>query len=290
MRCGRCIFCRLRYSRNWAIRCSHEGSLHEENSFLTVTFAPEHLPRFGSLSVSDCQLFLKRYREYLFRHFNIKIRMAYCGEYGEETNRPHYHFLIFGHWFHDAWQSGMRNGLPIFRSPTLDGMRRGTRGWKLENRDLDIRAPLWPFGQSEIGTLTFDSAAYVARYILKKAHGAASEKYWVVDRSTGELLNENTKEFFKTSRRPGIGKGWIDKYMGSVYPLDRVVIEGKELPPPPFYDVQYGKFSVELLDDLKADRLVRFSRRDKSDEGWDRLKVKEAVKLAQMSSLPRRVE
>jgi hypothetical protein len=47
--CGQCIGCRLEYSRQWAMRCHHEASLHIFNSFITLTYDPEHLPQDGSL-------------------------------------------------------------------------------------------------------------------------------------------------------------------------------------------------------------------------------------------------
>lgn len=270
MACGRCIGCRLKYSATWAVRCHHEAALHKENQFLTLTFAPEHLPKFNSISVSDCQLFLKRYREWLWRSEFKKIRMAYCGEYGEQTGRPHYHFLIFGHMFGDRKQWTTRNGFPVWRSKSLE--------------------KLWPFGHSEIGTLTFDSAAYVARYIVKKAHGAMASKYWVIDQATGELLNENTKEFFKTSRRPGLGKQWALDWRNVYLGLDHVNVAGRKLALPKYYDSLYEVEDPERFSDIKARRLDTNSRRDKSDESYDRLKVKEQVKLAQLSQLPRSVE
>src|SRR4051794_29862641 len=60
--CGQCIGCRLERSRQWAIRCSHEAKLHEENCFITLTYAPEHLPPGGTLVVKDFQDFMKRLR------------------------------------------------------------------------------------------------------------------------------------------------------------------------------------------------------------------------------------
>lgn len=37
--CGQCIGCRLERSRQWAVRCVHEASLHTSNCFLTLTFS-----------------------------------------------------------------------------------------------------------------------------------------------------------------------------------------------------------------------------------------------------------
>lgn len=87
--CGQCIGCRLKYSAQWAARCFHESTMHEDNCFLTLTFDDEHLPE--SISVRDCQLFVKRLRKFASPE---KLRYAYCGEYGELFLRPHYHVLV----------------------------------------------------------------------------------------------------------------------------------------------------------------------------------------------------
>lgn len=266
--CGQCIGCRLKYSAHWAVRCMHESQMHAENMFLTLTFSPEHLPPDGSISVRDCQLFMKRFRKAIEPS---RVRFAYCGEYGEKTNRPHYHFLVFGHEFSDRTYWASRNGLPVFRSKTLER--------------------LWPFGNSEIGSLTFDSAAYVARYMLKKHKGKAElpERYWHIDYSTGELVNVRSLEFFKTSRRPGIGKTWFDKFHRDVYPSDEVIVDGRRVTPPKFYDTQFEILDPYEMEAIRDRRLLR-ARRSASDNVPCRLSVKEQVTLAKISHLPRSVE
>ena len=59
--CGRCIGCRLEYSRQWAMRCVHEASLHEDNCFITLTYADDYLPPLASLRKTDFQKFMKRF-------------------------------------------------------------------------------------------------------------------------------------------------------------------------------------------------------------------------------------
>jgi len=65
--CGQCIGCRLERSRQWAIRCVHEASMHENNCFITLTYAPEYLPPDGGLIKSDFQKFIKRLRKSIFK-------------------------------------------------------------------------------------------------------------------------------------------------------------------------------------------------------------------------------
>mgnify|MGYP000188139432 FL=1 len=183
--CGQCIGCRLERSRQWAIRCVHEASLHNENSFITLTYANEHLPAWNSLDKTTFPKFMKRLRKSLQ---DKRVRYFHCGEYGDHTGRPHYHALLFGHDFPDKTHWAIRNGNPTWRSQELER--------------------LWPFGHSEIGTVTFESAAYCARYITKKVTGhAAREHYEMVDKHTGEL-GRREPEYTTMSRRPGIGKGW----------------------------------------------------------------------------------
>ena len=94
--CGTCIGCKVEKSRQWAIRCVHEASLHEDNCFLTLTFNEEHMPENRSINKRDLQLFFKRLRK---RYPNKVIKYFACGEYGDERNRPHYHVILFNHDF-----------------------------------------------------------------------------------------------------------------------------------------------------------------------------------------------
>ena len=61
--CGQCVGCRLKRSREWALRCVHEASLYSRNSFITLTYNNENLPNPPSLRVRDFQLFVKRLRK-----------------------------------------------------------------------------------------------------------------------------------------------------------------------------------------------------------------------------------
>lgn len=61
--CGRCIGCRLEYSRQWAVRLMHEAQLHTQNCFLTLTYRDADLPARGVLTKRHWQLFAKRLRK-----------------------------------------------------------------------------------------------------------------------------------------------------------------------------------------------------------------------------------
>jgi len=251
--CGRCIGCRLERSRQWAIRCMHEGSMYDENCFLTLTYDDDHLPHDYSLNYRHFQLFMKRLR---VKYPGRKIRFFMCGEYGDSTSRPHYHAILFNFNFAD-------------RKPLkpLDASCKLTSSRELET--------LWPFGLSSIGELTFHSAAYVARYVLKKVTGdSAAAHYRIVD-EYGEL-HDREPEFMHCSLKPGIGQPWLDKWKTDVYPHDYVVVNGKKVKPPKYYDRKMMKLDEGEWSEILANReFDAYGRRD--DSTPERLAVREAV-------------
>lgn len=266
--CGQCIGCRLEKSRQWAIRCVLEASLHQYSSFLTLTYAPEYLPLHGSLRVEDFQNFMKRYRKWSPR----KLRFFHCGEYGEQGGRPHYHALIFGHEFQDKLPTGQKNenGDPYYVSPKLD--------------------ELWGKGACLIGDLTFESAAYVARYITKKITGEkALHHYNNICLQTGEILSERKPEYVTMSRRPGIGKPWFDRYVTDVFPKDFFHVRGKKVRPPKVFNSYFELLEPEIMAEIKG-RRVRAAKEHAENNTRDRLDVREEVQLAKYKLLKRNFE
>ena len=138
----------------------------------------------------------------------------------------------------------------------------------------------WGFGYASVGDLTFGSAAYVARYHLKKVGSVVSDDHYV-RKDTGELLSP---EYVTMSRRPGIGSSWFDKFKSDVYPRDVRVIKGVDTKPCKFYDSRYELCDPSAFSQIKLERLVSASARS-DDNGESRLLVKEKVKLAQIASL-----
>lgn len=258
--CGKCIGCRLEQSRQWAVRCSHEATLHEKNSFLTLTYDNFNLDPSGSLNKTDIQLFFKRLRKYL-EEYDIKIRYFQCGEYGELHQRPHHHVILFGYDFPGRNLYSMSNGFPLYTSKTL--------------------SDLWPFGMHTIGDVTFESSAYVARYVLKKIEHEGSDKH-----DDGRL-----KEYTTMSRRPGIGNAWIKKYANDVYPHDYVVIRnGIKCRPPAYYDKIFDSIQDKYnINQIKLNR-KNYAMSKKYDNTVDRLQVKETIQLLKMDKLPRPLE
>lgn len=239
----------------------HEASLYEDNCFVTLTYADDHLPAYGSLVKRDFQLFMKRLRAAIAPR---RVRFFHCGEYGTMTGRPHYHVLLFGFDFTDKVPWRVRNGLPVWRSPLLE--------------------ELWTYGNSEIGSVTFESAAYVARYVVKKVTGErAAEHYARVDGDTGEVIMIEP-EYCTMSRRPGIGGDWIGRFAQEVFPSDSVVVRGALCRPPRYYGS-----SFEVVDPV-AWRRVQVARRKAakpSEHTPERLAVREACAAARLNLLPR---
>ncbi|AXH77429.1 MAG: replication initiator protein [Microviridae sp.] len=263
--CGQCIGCRLERSRQWAIRCVHEASLYERNCFITLTFAPEFLPKSGSLSKRDFQLFMKRLR----KRFGAGARYFMCGEYGELNRRPHYHACLFNFDFPDRELWSVRGDVRLYVSRSL--------------------SELWPFGFSTIGDVTFDSAAYVARYITKKITGdMASSHYERVDPVSGEV-NDLLPEFTTMSRRPGIGRGWFDRFRSDVFPHDRVVLDGRELRPPKYYDRIFDVDFPGVMEDVKEAR-VKGMKAAAKDFTFERLRTREQHQFLMFDKLKRGYE
>lgn len=263
--CGQCIGCRLERSRQWAVRCVHEASLYERNCFLTLTYNQENLPPSGSLQLEHFQLFMKRLR----KKYGAGIRFFHCGEYGEQLRRPHYHSLLFNHDFDDKKYFSERNGNKVWTSDSLSS--------------------LWPLGFSLIGEVTFESAAYVARYVMKKVTGEKADIHY----------NGMKPEYITMSRRPGIGTKWYEKFSSDVYPHDRIIVRGAKTRPPRFYDNLLAKSDPALIALLKINREKNekfvtdvYNGRiiTESDSSTRRLLIKEEVKLAEIKNLKRPLE
>lgn len=280
--CGQCVGCRLERSRQWAARCMHEAQMHDQNCFITLTFSPAALAKRSnpmSVDVRDFQLFMKRLRKKYMpkcpypnnEYFEVEraewleensIRFYHCGEYGEKNGRPHYHACIFGFDFADKTLWKVSNGNRLYTSPSLQ--------------------ELWPYGFSTLGEVTFESAAYVARYILKKVNGQmADDRYY--DRDTGEIIKP---EYTTMSRRPGIGRGWYEKYKSDVYPHDEVILNGVRCKPPKYYDGLYYLTNPHDFDEIKSVRLTK-AELHVDNNTKSRLAVREEVQNARLKLLVR---
>jgi len=265
--CGQCIGCRLERSRQWAVRCVHEAQMHDRNCFITLTYNDDNLPPNASLVLDDFQRFMKRLR----KKFGPNVRFFHCGEYGEKYGRPHYHAIIFNLDFDDKyhWRT-TEQGHRCYRSPTLES--------------------LWTVGNSELGDVTFESAAYVARYIMKKVTGPAAEHHYCVGHTEyGELIYKKP-EYVTMSRRPGIGSTWFKKYQSDVYPDDFIVIRHDlKTRPPKYYDKLLASTDWQLHDEIKFNRELS-SQKYVDNNTPERLAVREQCQQARLKLLVRNLE
>lgn len=250
--CGQCLDCRIKKSREWALRCVHEAQLHKDNMFLTLTYAPQHL-KSPSLVKKDYQDFLKRYRYYYGA-----IRYYLCGEYGPKLSRPHWHLLVFGHRFNDL----------VLRSPGATPLYRSS---SLEE--------LWPFGFSTIGDVTYQSAAYCARYMTKKIRGKAAKRYY-----KGLL-----PEFSAMSTHPGLGREWYEQYKSDCFPSDYLIHETKKMAIPRYYDRIFECENPEEYATIKQ-RRVEKAAKHASNNTEERLQARKVVLERRFKKLIRSYE
>ena len=257
--CGQCRGCRLEKSRIWGARIAHEAAyLWEEfnlpSTFITLTYNEASLPHYGSLVPKHLQDFFKRFRRRIEPH---KIRYYASGEYGTKCpkhehhdcpicgpiQRPHYHAIVLGFGFPDRYAVGTRQGLTVYQSDFLNDV--------------------WGKGFHEIGSCSFESAAYCARYVMKKQTGRpVDEGHYTRYDPWFDTWNEVEPEFAIMSRRPGIGHDWAIKYQDDLYPKDELPIPGRGVYgiPPAYYDQIYLHETGDTLTDLKQKRRDKFAQ------------------------------
>ena len=289
--CGQCIGCRLDKSRDWAVRSIHEAQTQEENGnencFITLTYDDQHLPRNGSLSKplrdaagkqvksSHFQLFMKALR----REPNVKdVKFFHCGEYGDKTHRPHYHALLFGHSFPDKKYHCNRGINTAYISDQLND--------------------LWPYGLTEIGNLTFASAAYTARYIMKKQYGEQANDHYnqivEFEPDTGEIIQMEHIEPEYTTMSNGIGEDWYNKYSQDLWANDQVVIDPRDgtkpftCRVPRYYREKLKESNPEKYRELRAIRIAK-AQQNPHEQTWERLETKEFCKTKQAERLIRQL-
>jgi hypothetical protein len=167
---------------------------------------------------------MKKLRKY-FKH---KIRSYGCAEYGEKYGRPHFHICLFNLTFKDKTLWKTHNGQDYYHSKTLD--------------------KIWGKGSCVIGDVTFESAAYVARYVTKKITGKRAKSHY------GDRPPEQS---VCVSRRPGIGAQYLKKWKGDIFPSDEVIVRGRQMRPPKYYDRLYELTDPEAYGQTKISRELK---------------------------------
>lgn len=242
--CGQCINCRIQHAAQSAIRCVHEAKCHDVNTFVTLTYDDKHLPEDGGLNHRDFQLFMKRLRA----ESEFKFKMVMCGEYGERTNRPHYHALLFGCDFNDR----------KFYKKTAQGHRLDTSV---------LLEDLWQLGLCTVGDVTYESCRYVTGYIQKKVTGPKAADHYM-GRRPDYIVWGN-----------GIGAMHFQKYGSAYYDNDFVVVDGKRMKIPKYYDTKFELLDSERLSVVKKERVRKAKLRPedlKNRRSWTREQVAKA--------------
>lgn len=247
--CGHCLSCRDDQARSWATRATCESLLYDDrkNWFLTLTYDDANLPRsnFPTLCRDDITAFNKRLRAHFADVYGEQgIRFFGCGEYGGKTYRPHYHEIIYNCDIRDLDYVGSN-----FRGDEYYTSK------KIED--------LWDKGFITLAHFSYDTAAYVARYVEKKRFGPASNWY-----EEHEVL----PEFTISPRRPGLGRDYIEQHFQSVYTAcdnllegdvsdirDKLILPGGRIATPPrYFDNVYKNVSQQnsinmaLIKDVRA--------------------------------------
>ena len=299
--CGKCIGCRLDYSRQWANRCMLEMQYHDEAWFVTLTYDQAHVPlswyddpntgeafQAMTLRKRDFQLFMKRLRK---AYEPQKIRYFAAGEYGDKKLRPHYHAILFGLHLDDlevyedhvgdftyytskklqsVWDSGLDNfGVMCYSDDAVGTLSTATRG-------MVIVAPV-----------NWQTCAYVARYVVKKQKGPASEVY---------KLHNIEPPFSLMSRKPGIGRQYYDDHP-DLYDYQSINISteegGRKFRPPKYFDrlrLSDAPDEAEKLREFRRfaadqNKTAKLSKTD--NEYLDMLAVEERNQEAILKSLER---
>lgn len=180
--CGQCMPCRVNKRREWSHRIMLEANLHADNTFLTLTYEDTQMPKsatgYPTLDPRDLELWLKRFRKAISP---LKLRFYGVGEYGDESQRPHYHVALFGY-------PSCRRGRTL----------HGRNGHKVCCSQCELVYKTWGKGGVDLGSLEPNSAQYLAGYVTKK-----------MTSKTDPRLNGRFPEFARQSRHPGIGADFM---------------------------------------------------------------------------------
>lgn len=303
--CGSCLGCRLDYSRMWAVRIVHESTLHEHaggNCFVTLTYRSLYecsddqvdrrlyVPDDWSLNPGHFRNFMKRLRKWFAPQ---RIRYFQVGEYGRKCRheidleqfscpycflgRPHHHAALFNCSFPDLEVYDNRDGEYRYTSPLLE--------------------QIWGFGFVDVGELNYASAAYGARYILKKVNGVRAFDHYMQYDDNGcaywlhpEYCTMSRGNAASKGKRCGIGADWFYEYREDVFPSDEVPVPGFGIVQkvPRYYEEIFKEERPLSMDEIKAVRR-KFKEEHESEYTPERLMDKYRVKLAQVHQLKRDV-
>lgn len=291
--CLQCIGCQETYSKEWAIRCMLEAQQWKQNFFLTLTYDEDNIPRDdelvnkktgevfendnwlqGHLVPEHLTAFFKKLRRHYEYHYNHdNIRFYACGEYGDQTKRPHYHAVVFN--------------LPIEpdKLKVHHISKNGDILW-----ECDKIQKIWGKGFVSLAEVNWDTCAYVARYVMKKMKGWKEDEFY--------YEQGMSPEFVRMSRKPGIGLQFFDDHFQDIYKNDEIILKGhrekiQPVKPPSYYDRKYDLLDHEALTAIKEKRKAIAKEVNKTKalqtslSEKDRLKMEKELKHGKWASLKR---
>lgn len=295
--CKQCVECRLSHSKEWATRCMLEAKEYEHNYFITLTYDDEHLPTninkltgeiVPTLKPEHMRKFRKDLQRFYKYHYNHDgIRFYECGEYGTENGRPHYHAIMFN--------------LPI---PDKKFICKTNTGGTLYISEM--LSKIWKKGIVGVGEVTWESCAYVARYIMKKVGDKSNTELYdamqdfSISKKQGVDLLGRIPEFVNMSTHPGIARNYFEENKDKIYETDEIILPGKNgtprvVKPSTYYDNLFDIDNHEVMQAIKEQRKQvaiesmkeQLSKTTLNEDEY--LKVRERKKENQLKHLPRKL-
>lgn len=286
--CGHCWACKLNYSAEWATRIMCEAKEHDHNYWLTLTYDDEHIPKYewftdgeqyfqdpgtwnGTLEPEDVTKFLKKLR----KHLGVEgIKYFYCGEYGEHTQRPHYHMILMG--------------APLDISQFYDLYQDENFKMHWKSKEID---KLWNKGMIDVTELEWSNAAYTARYCVKKIFNEPKSE-------TEYARMGKISEFVRMSRRPGIGSHYYEENKYSIYAGDEMImrtIQGNvgAFKPPKAWDKKFKEEFPDQWNLIKKSRETAAERSKKLLNGLsdytdlEKMEIQKEIITRKTKMLPR---
>lgn len=203
--CGHCAACRKNDTVEWGLRSYFEAQSYEQSVFVTLTYDDEHLlqskmPGYsGLLSPTHIKDFCKSFSYYNRAPFRYFIG----GEYGENTNRAHYHAVLFG----------VRINSPAFTD----------RFWVDSKQGYNSYCKAWPYGFILLQPLTPQRCFYAAKYATKYSKDMIDEM---------KLFGQQPP-FRRMSK--GLGLNWFLQHKDEVVLRGYITFKGCKIRIPRYY-------------------------------------------------------
>lgn len=264
--CGHCLACKMAYSAEWADRCDMESKLHDHTWFITLTYREDALV-YGTKGIATVEKdaisdFIRALRDKLGHDKNI--RYFGCAEYGEGKGErqgfnPHYHIIVFGADLVDLTIDMPDMSKPILPSGKYPIFRRKNRNGDFVMFSQTIYE-CWKKGKIEVEEASWNTSAYVSRYVTKKHYGRSADVYARLG---------IVPEYLRMSTRPGIGADYMKLQKDKILKTDFMSVKNasgvKTYHPPRYFEklMKKDEESVDaaLMDANKTSRIINARRK-----------------------------